>query len=212
MSSLVCPACGEREKVTIDHVVHDGRRMVTVTCTQIIHAEPLISLVEDSNPLSGGSSDIDAALLLTWSDPEAPAVDDAELARRQATTARGDTFDARWDAGRRKHGVDVGTRVFLLKQFGDEGILARGTALGSTYVELGTDDDTRWLDVTWDAWLPADRPLPDQVLRDEVPDGNWSHRFQSGTGLDEQASLDVETLFAQHLDDLDLSRSAANAR
>lgn len=175
--------------------------MVTVTCTQIIHAEPLISMIDDSDPLSSGpSSDIDAAILLTWRDDTDPAIDDETMAGYVEATTGDGGFERRWSAGRRKHGVNVGTRVFLLKQFGDEGILARGIARGKPYQDLGTDDDTRWLDVRWDAWLPADSPLPDQQLRDEIPDGNWSHRFQSGTGLDEQASLDVEQAFNAHLE------------
>lgn len=176
--------------------------MVTVTCTQIIHAEPLISMIDDSDPLSSGpSSDIDAAILLTWRDDTKPAIDDDTLARYAAETmSDAGGFEYRWSAGRRKHGVTVGTRVFLLKQFGEQGILARGIARGEPYVDLGTEDDTRWLDVRWDEWLPVDQPLPDERLRDEIPDGNWSHRFQSGTGLDEQASLDVEAAFNDHLE------------
>jgi 5-methylcytosine-specific restriction protein A len=144
------------------------------------------------------------AYLLTWN-PGKWRWDDLEAMARQ--TAQGRPVIERWSCGRRRN-IDVGDRLFLLRQGVEpRGIIGAGFALGTPYEALHWDDERRErgemalrVDVRFERILnpDLDDPLPPSVLRSGRLAGvNWSTQI-SGIEIGE-AVEDLERLWAEHL-------------
>jgi hypothetical protein len=122
-----------------------------------------------------------------------------------AATTAGVIVREPWSTGSRRNGIEPGDRVFLLKQ-GEEprGVVGSGTCSSRIFQDDHWDEqregaEANYVLIEWDTLLPDDDLLPHSELVARVPAGrNWRPQG-SGTVLTAEGAIDLEALWAEHL-------------
>lgn len=142
--------------------------------------------------------------LLTWNPKKWD--DDGWVQRSADQYRRREKIDGtRWSSARR-HGYELGDRVFLLKQ----GVEPRGI-VGSGWVDTDegvflddhfnparAGEQTWYIPVDWEVIVPSDDPLPLEVLKAATSAGmNWRPQG-SGQLVSDHDALVIESLWARH--------------
>ncbi|MFC8044627.1 protein NO VEIN domain-containing protein [Nocardia sp. NPDC057353] len=139
------------------------------------------------------------AFLLTWN----PAHSDwASYRDAIAETGAGRAVEDNWSTGGRTSGINVGDRVFMLRQGSAErGIIAAGTVLHEIYSDAHWEDErsiAHYVDVLWDSVVgPADR-LPIERLKACFPEQHWTPQ-SSGTAVLGDIADELGVLWSQHV-------------
>jgi hypothetical protein len=140
-------------------------------------------------------------MILTWN-PQRWNFEPGEYDRYVEQTQRTPPVpvQGRWSAGRRRHGVVVGDRAYLLRQGSDRrGIVASGAVASEPYAAPhwdGSNQEAWFVDVVWDRFVDVDdRVLTDELI-ERVPSVPWNYLFASGSPLDGPAADAVEALWS----------------
>jgi hypothetical protein len=148
-------------------------------------------------------------MILTWN-PQRWDFRPGEYDRFVEQTRRTPPVPVRghWSVGRRRRGVVVGERVFLLRQGSDRrGIVAAGATASEPYPDQhwdGSGDQTWYVDVVWDRFVEVDERLLTGLLLEQVPGVRWNYLFSSGSPLDATAEAAIEQLWAGSGTDTDV--------
>lgn len=141
------------------------------------------------------------AFLLTYNPAKWPW-DLDDLAEEIEATALGHPVLGRWSTGSTWRKIAPGDRAFLLRQGSEpRGIFASGTFETSVFESEhwdGTGRTANFADVRWDTVLDPDTPLPLEVVRDRLPDAQWSPQA-SGTEVPTGLIRELEELWADHV-------------
>ncbi|MFC8930532.1 protein NO VEIN domain-containing protein [Rhodococcus sp. NPDC057135] len=122
-------------------------------------------------------------------------------------TAMGESVPDSWSTGGRKSGVDPEDRVFLLRQGAHgRGIVACGSVTSEVYEDDHWDGSSRsanYVRIEWSTVLAVEDMLPTADLEAAMPKQHWSPRG-GGIILTATAALELEELWSQHCDSLDV--------
>jgi len=157
------------------------------------------ALVEAMRILLGAESPRDG-FLLTWN-PTNWHWPDEEIADDIQATAAGQIVLGEWSTGARSGGIQVGDRLFLLKQAAEpRGVIASGTARGVIYQDAhwdGSGREANYVDVDWDRVIDPEDPLRVDLLKAKIPGLSWRPQG-SGTVIPAGALDRLEELWAAH--------------
>jgi len=99
--------------------------------------------------------------------------------------------------------VPPGTKVYLLRQQTDRGLVAVGRATTGVVVRAPhwTDPvkEANYLDVEWDVILPVADRLPTEDLPGLVPGVQWRYLQASGTAVPAEAEADLDAAWNEHV-------------
>ncbi|SHN39430.1 hypothetical protein [Cryptosporangium aurantiacum] len=136
-----------------------------------------------------------------WSGTDV-AYPSAAYAADIATTAAGGTVPARWSTARR-HGLQVGDVVYLLRTGTDRGLVGRGRLTDSQLmVEAHWQQPGKsehYAQVEWDTVLPLGDRLPIVDLLDAMPAYRWNDLYNSGQEVEPPADGVLDVLWKDHL-------------
>ena len=165
-----------------------------------------------ADEFSGGSATVEATLtglgfrveriaptfVLTWN-PDRWPDDPARIDEMIAVTERGDEFADRWAVGTNIRQIGPGSRVFLLRQGRDRGIVASGRVTSDVYEDESwerPDESKHYVKVRWDRRVDLDERLPTEELLDIAPGTKWNSIFASGHRIEPTDVPAVERAFA----------------
>lgn len=143
-------------------------------------------------------------MILIWN-PSRWDFDPGEYERNIELTSRDKPVPVRagWSAGRRRHGVAIGQRAFLLRQGADRrGIVASGVIESEPYPAPhwdGTGREAWFVDVLWDRFVEVDDRIPTDVLIEQVPAVPWNYLFSSGNEVSDPDREQIENLWSGSL-------------
>jgi hypothetical protein len=109
-----------------------------------------------------------------------------------------------WSIGSSTKIVKPGDIAFLLRQGSERGIVAQGEIASEPFAEPSWNDDAEesdtanYVEVIWTAQIPIEKRLRIEVLRQEIPEVNWSP-FSSGTTVKPPHDARLLTLWSQTL-------------
>lgn len=142
-------------------------------------------------------------VIATWN-PASWAWDDRN--EEIAATEGGGIVRGRWATGSRRSGLEPGDRAFLLKQGAEpRGVVGSGTCSSRIFQDDHWDHEregaeANYVLIEWDTLLPDEDVLPHSELIARVPAGrNWQPQG-SGTVLPPIGAVDLEALWAEHLE------------
>lgn len=134
------------------------------------------------------------AILLTWN-PANWDFDEGEYDRYVHATENVN-LRLTWSVGRRRHGIQLGERAYLLRQGVDRrGIVASGIVDSEPYDDPhwdGSSVQTGYIYVVWEHFSAIEDRLDISVLLAEVPGVNWNSIRGSGRSVspDDEVVLD----------------------
>lgn len=212
MTDAACQRCGETNEIDVEpFVADDGRRMVRVTCHQIVHEEPIETHMEDPGYATVGDVPTtsagfgDTAIVCTWNPDLADDLPDERRAAAVDATRRGEPARFDWSIGTHRHNIGPGTTAWLFRQGNERGVVARGRVASLPFEDAhwdGSERSARYVTIDWHVMLPDADVLAVDVLLEDVPDGNWNGRYQSGSPIGPSAHRDLEARFERHLDEV----------
>ena len=135
--------------------------------------------------------------LLTWS----PSTPFSAFNRFVRSTAAGKPVKYDWSSGNRKT-LPRGSRVFLLRQRRDRGIVASGVSHSEIYQERSFRDRRKranYVDVLLDTVLPIRDILSIEDLHKARINYDWDHVYASGHEIPEEAARRLEVVWRRHL-------------
>lgn len=152
----------------------------------------------------GGTEALDDhAIICTWNPDTSYHLPESDRDEAVKVTRGGGAWSFAWSIGRHRTGIEPGTPVYLFRQGRHaRGIVAKGVVTSEPFdAERWGDSEktTRFVDIAWDVFLPEERRLDVRRLHEQIPDGNWNSRPQSGSPLRQPALEQLADLFSHHL-------------
>ncbi len=149
----------------------------------LISGGGLVSADDVRVRIIGGSVQI---FVLTWN-PDVWSMSEDELAEAVAATSRGEEVIGRWSTGNRNTEISAGDLLVLFRQGSDRrGLIAIGSALGTTFEDEHYNDPTKianYVEVAWSEWVPVDERIDVDDLFTIAPDAPWNSMYSSGYHL-----------------------------
>jgi hypothetical protein len=140
-------------------------------------------------------------LMLIWNARKAEAWAEDDYAAAVALTASGHVAERQWSIAR-KHNINIGDRVFLMRQGRDRGLVASGHIVGAVFPDRHWDSSgtaTNYVPVDWDTVLPVEDRLPVDQLKAQVAGVVWDRLQLSGTEAKPPADDEIEQVWAAHI-------------
>lgn len=152
----------------------------------------------------GGTEALDDhAVVCTWNPDTSYHLPESDRAEAVKVTRGGGAWSFAWSIGRHRTGIGPGTPVYLFRQGRQaRGIVAKGIVTSEPFDAERWDDSektTRFVDIDWDVFLPEEQRLDVRRLQEQIPDGKWNSRPQSGAPLRQPALEQLADLFSHHL-------------
>lgn len=150
------------------------------------------------------------AVIATWS-PATGGGFDGPLSFDDivAATAAGNLVHDRWSVGQRKHGIEVGDRLYLLRLGDEAGIVASGWVTSTPFTASHWDpsraasgDTAQYVYLDWDYVIPVEDRLTREDLRALLPGAvnNWGP-MGGGVPLAPNAAATLADAWADHVGD-----------
>jgi len=149
--------------------------------------------------------------LLLWNPTKPDAWPSYE--RDSKRTLSGRAVHRGWSTGNNKS-MPAGSRIFMVRQYKDRGIIAAGQTTGTVVQDAHWEDpdrDANYVRARWDVILSPDQVLPIETLRARIKDVAWNSLLASGTSVRDDTAKRLNTLWEEHLARLGLLSAAGTA-
>lgn len=130
-----------------------------------------------------------------------------------AQVARGEPYEISWSSGNTK-GIEIGDRLFMLRQHTDRGIVAAGHAASGCFQDKhwdGSDRVANYVTFRVEHIVPPKRQLPIEQLLSET-NFTWNDMPASGMSIPPSEAELVEQLWSEHVAGLEEPESASKPR
>ncbi len=145
--------------------------------------------------------------LLLWNPTDPDAWNSYERDRTQALS--GKMVRGGWSTGNNKS-MPVGSRIFMVRQYEDRGIIASGQTTGKVYRDehwKDRDREANFVHARWNVILSPEQVLPIDALKESIPSVYWSWLPASGRRVQDDDAKRLEALWKGHLAQLGVSTS-----